>query len=1248
MVGLGFPKSRFWAFSKNGLKKAKAGCLHRSVYSSQPSASAIGISAVSGLPDGMRERARIPRCIIAAGFVFAGLLFVKKLRVGVDFGYGYTGLAVLAPGGGARFRVIRHRTDISAKLLQRRENRSARRRNKTRIARLRNFRALLAGIGLPPKNINGGKPDKTEMASAGNKLYALAHRRGWDYSTLTELLIDDDGKATAIVREIDELLVKEYGAPSIRKTRRTKSGVRSYRVLHNNGEDQTCLGELAKLRRQAGAIARDINRLEAKKQKPQTAKQANDLDDALAAAENQLAQAESGYAGLAALLADADKEKIESYLHRRFDICGIAKSKRKNAIKEIIVRLGLDIGESLHKDGRLYAPHRNRHRDEFVRELRAELARVLKDNPQAKRKIAANAKKRGISAAAAKTLWINNAVAVMDPNNPQRKKNKGKRRRNRDIRPPRFENRRIGKCPAKITEGEKRACGRVSDKLAQADGERCWCNLPKKSNPDIRRLMFEAEVRQMNIQGIDGARKITGAEVAALMACVDWQQQPKPAIDNNKWRAFFAKHKLPSKEDARGKRDTLREIATGAQGGRALLCRAHLRAKLQLIKDAKGETESQNKQWRQKWQNLHEERRLNIYDNDGAPSVRQKVQKVIGVLRAMIQESGYDRKDGKRPPIAHIGIETARFDISALAQNEGKPVKNARQYQNKSGRDLAVLCRQQDDRCLYCGGRMGIEAAADNFVAKARRGGDAQLNRVAAHRVCAINKNKGLTQPNAEVLRIMTAKGGEAKQKAEYIRKEMTSGDAAQGDSLAGAQHTMIGAKLLKGSLMSAFDIRPQDAAKIFPPVKPAEVAGLRRAWFPLMDRQKRALRAAEDKKADDMLRVVIGAELPPPVILKWEEQYDDDGELESQIPPAMARRLSVAHAPDDKGRRITTIATKGKFVEGRDEGVYALRFYAPGGGGIRTARLVVCPPSRQLNNKSKKDAPINTFHHAVDALACAAFDANAGAKMPPVRLPKINTGGKDQYTAPPERDFLITDKGSKSGARRAKTGREALNCKTKGEVRQRKALFAIAEKNVNNIVSPRMRKLMRAAFDNIGKMPEEKRKAFLQEGCITREYFMQLTKRNALHPTKARAALCKVRATMPEMWAVADKKGEAGGKKGVRHYFKREVVWQKAVLYELADGDKNPKRHLLMTPDAFYRNKANAALFGALPKGAKVIGRFCRGDTVAVVGMRGRWKITEMHKLRAVLSPQDKAARAECGDKTAMDKSYNLLKPRQ
>ena len=322
----------------------------------------------------------------------------RGLQIGADFGPGHTGVALLDGGNAVLAReVLAHRTDVSDSLKSRRESRALRRRAKSRKARLRNFRALLAEMGIPPR------PDRPPEF-VGNRLYALAHRRGWDYSTLEEILADESGdqpRETETVRLADDLLKEKVPpqrlealdgparSPEIRKKQEEaaeilKAGKRPEGLFRHVKLRETCLGEFAALLR--------------------AAREAEDGDDEDAAAQNREA-------------AERLREKLRTlkgvpeWLDERLDIVfgGEAPAEIRAEMRgHILALLGLENRRAAFESGIDYRPHNSRRRGKALEELEE----TLKDN--------------GLGE------WLPRARAVL----------------NRQLRKKRFKNRAPGKCVA--------------------------------------------------------------------------------------------------------------------------------------------------------------------------------------------------------------------------------------------------------------------------------------------------------------------------------------------------------------------------------------------------------------------------------------------------------------------------------------------------------------------------------------------------------------------------------------------------------------------------------------------------------------------------------------------------------------------------------------------------------------------------------------------------------------------------------
>ena len=284
----------------------------------------------------------------------------KSLRLGIDFGYKYTGIAVLDSNKVLDVKVLQHR-DISNKLQTRRSNRSQRRRKLSKLRRLRDLKALLKGMGIEPQISISKKKTITERekASLGNRIYALAHYRGWDYVSLFEMLVEEeDAKAPKCpiqVKEIDKMLIQDFKAPvSFDKTGR-KKGKKENKVDYEKAQEkaeqeinnystnpqrfslsadvvpfakisQTCLGELY-----------------------EKAKEIYDLRKKISVDEQEIEKKERVYEDLKLKFQNSRTDKISDYLKERLNLIYVDgfKTKSEEIINRIMVELGLDIGEKL-------------------------------------------------------------------------------------------------------------------------------------------------------------------------------------------------------------------------------------------------------------------------------------------------------------------------------------------------------------------------------------------------------------------------------------------------------------------------------------------------------------------------------------------------------------------------------------------------------------------------------------------------------------------------------------------------------------------------------------------------------------------------------------------------------------------------------------------------------------------------------------------------------------------------------------
>ena len=191
------------------------------------------------------------------------------------------------------------------------------------------------------------------------------------------------------------------------------------------------------------------------------------------------------------------------------------------------------------------------------------------------------------------------------------------------------------------------------------------------------------------------------------------------------------------------------------------------------------------------------------------------------------------------PQFKHIGIETARFDIASLAQNEGKKSKKkptARHYQISKGGDRSSLREEQDNCCLFCGELLQSDCHIDHLFPKSNGGGNVILNKVVGHSVCNINKNNNRTPLDRRVLESIKEKN---LKKYNFIKNRLSSDYKLPEDMLASPQHTMFGAKLLQGVFIEKFKVDKDEIKKI----RPKDANYLKSFWFPYMNKQKRTLR---------------------------------------------------------------------------------------------------------------------------------------------------------------------------------------------------------------------------------------------------------------------------------------------------------------------------------------------------------------------------------------------------------------------
>ena len=790
---------------------------------------------------------------------------MSQFRLGIDFGYGYTGIALLdSKNKVLNYKVLKHRQDLSKTLMDRRTNRAQRRRKLSKIRRLRDFYALLKGMGIEPQNTNPGQiPTEREKASLGNRLYALAHYRGWDYASLLEMLVSntEENKAPAcppIVKNVDRILIQEFNAPcefnpkgrrkmknesdtdynNVQKHAKIEFDQRFKKTVNNFSFKtipfikikQSCLGELFEKAKKIHELRKNLEKN-------------GSLEN-----EEQLAKKQDDYQILESKLRDANIDQIEKWVEVRINKVFISnetkdseqlKRNKKEIIQRIMTMLGLQTGETLFQEGKSYRPNKNRHRKEMLHDLEIllqiacglnsnDIQKYLEDTFKRLEKSQFNKKKQILSQKQIKEDWQKQIEVVNKKAEELAKKTNSsvkeiknrwikssKKILNRDYRKKRFENRNsMGKCPAKLE-----------------NNKRCSLNVPKKCKKNIRKLQFEIELRQMKVRRLTNKEEnLSEKEIQELISQTIFERKPKNKNKNVQTINQFLTDKKgnryvpPAKNEARGKKDILKDIVCGEQTGRANFCVNHLVERLKLLKEK--ETRSDN------WQRLHEERIFNL-EKDAPPSISQKVQKTVGLTKKMIKKQGISFNQ-----IEHIGIETARFDISSIAQDEGKKLKkNPKKYQESARGNKSYLIEDQNSYCLFCGEALFSDSHIDHLFPKSKGGGNIALNKVVGHAVCNINKHQQTVYLNEKVLSYIKTNNPK---KYNFIKQRLETNNKLPQDMLALPQHTMFGAKLLKGAFMKELKLNANKIQKI----QSGNVKYLRKFWFPFMDKQKYTLRA--------------------------------------------------------------------------------------------------------------------------------------------------------------------------------------------------------------------------------------------------------------------------------------------------------------------------------------------------------------------------------------------------------------------
>ena len=1210
------------------------------------------------------------------------------LRLGVDFGFGFTGVALL---DGARVldrAVISHGADISQLLQSRRENRAMRRRNRSRRKRLRDFRALLKEMKLAP--ILPAEDEETKNRP-GNQLYGIAHWRGWDYAELDELLMEESENApprkTQTVRDVDNSLKKQEIAPlpaarlklgkepnpiPRKESKSSASFIRRRTEWEKAGKllaegkrpppellryaelETSCLGELADAVINARNAKRNAGKKSDDDERAHIAEKAQDAAD-------KLREKLNGF------------EKIsewEEWINERLDaVFGIdielPDDERKILCDEILVRLGLkDVryGRDAHRTGKFYRPNRNRHRESALEELREEMRGILDD---AGRKSEFE-------------KWIKRAEAII----------------NQRQRPMRVDNRRPGKCPA----------------LDEKTGVRCGCNVPRRDKPDIRRLLFEIEARQMNIvpKNKDEPRKLSENEIINLLACVDFDERK---THDKKWLAFFKCFPPPRKSDEdgeslRNKKDQLRDIVRSGKKGRTGYCRKHLAEKIRLLEN--DETEGS------RWAALHGERILGRAD--ATPSLLYRVDKILSVVRKMLADAKI-----ADPKIEHIGVESARFDIASLSSLEGGRKLKKAAYSKPRGRPLKSLSDAQNGLCLFCGETMGANATVDHIFARARKGGDSWKNRAAMCAACNTQKWKFADvrlNPKA-----MAALDENEPGKAEFLRMRMDKSESLYSQNFSAAQATMLGGRIIRGALaeMLCGDENAAKDKKIFPIERAADLACLRKGWFPEINRKKRAHRLSESSDGGVKVNVGETKEIKIPGELQNPDEMPDFISVKNGawiLSPEAGHEGAVylwLNHEDRRNLKILPQKSRAKpggwtiradewseinlreaKIQGRLESVDgesnrekwpfkyrresgALKILAENPGShelVFSGKLL-----RIFINLAEGDTA-RKYHHAIDAIIAAApADWNRIARMAKnaktrsrkaadvfeeeiKKARPLACDGKPYPDSSPEHssdDWLIEQKADKSGFNRAKTKREPLGLwkdpEGKNIIVQRKPLDRLPRKNIPDITdaAEKIREALQKAWEEIDSFPPEKREEFVEkistksgDECISHHWFLHsgLPESHILHPKKTRSVPVKI--GKPERAFIVKRKGPDG--KPVLHRFDREEYWGEVAVWEI-----NGKRDFSRRRPPFYVNADNPQEWEndkAPPENIKDKNIFYvrRGMLVRIDGEDGVWRVITLERGGATLHAKDDIAHSALrgGGKKKPEKkvTYRKLRP--
>ena len=1251
------------------------------------------------------------------------------VRIGIDFGYKFSGIALLDDNNEVSdYRILEHRIGLSNTLTKRRQLRAMRRRNNSKRRRLRDFYALLKGMGLMPANSRPGETmTLADRMRIGNRLYALAHYRGWDYAELSEqLVILSDDKAPQlppVVKNIDNFLLLEYHAPAAPQKSKKKKGESedSYKRAQQSADDAVArrnesadseitkeqlrfielknpfLGELYRLEKELHDHGK-------KADKAKTDEQIGNLQEQIALLQDECDNVYRKISG--------GKDHIEEWLRERLKVVydGKEPPQSEDIINRVMVELGLKTAEELFDRGKIYRPHRNRHRDEMISELQKLMRHACgeedgadgvflehyqktmkkckpKDAPprdvfwacwqddikraQAQAKKIANqrsaAENRPITPQDVVKRWVKTAEGIVK----------------HEYRKKRFENRKIGKCPARC------------------DGEKCGNNLPRKSRTDIRRLQCEIEMRNMNIADHGKSRKMTEEEIEKVLSGLRLHKQKLSPEDKAHNRAVVKREikTPPVKNDARGKKESLGDIVGGDQNGRAALCVVHLQEKLRILKEGIDSNIDA-------WNSMHEERILDLLD--APPSIRQKAERVVREVRKMLHQQ-------PNAEVAHIGLETARFDISALAQAEGKKMKATQYQKSRSPIDKVGLAAEQDNLCFLCGKPLGRNIHVDHLRPRKRGGSNVRLNLVAMHDYCNINKGKYDSSVSERALAALLRNNS---RKGEAVQKTLDKSHFLP--KLEAPQHTMFGAKILKGALMNALNISREKAGDIICRPRAVDVAFFRRRWFNFMDRQKSAIRA---KKWD--IKIIAGASTEVD-LSEYLSKYLFDNQtlrvdgggglvrlsgdklhIDTQAIDAGVRGFFIvadnerveltAHAREDDNaiklpQKKSVKGEVGKMLqinlrdicpaEWRDfepfvdskwltlsddkktlSGVPVLTEGRHGPYVVwpkvfddkdehRCVDLRVQTARRRLNMKimPPKTDGIHLFHHALDAAIMAAnvdwdkvmrlsskidtrdfmeqrkMDQQAGVAIP--HFANLTVMENGDSAAPPKAEVnychRVEDAEQKGKLSTRKYRTEPWRLRNE-KLSQRIPLPSIAKTDVKYIISADIRAAMELLWEKINALGEEEQKQETHgptdKKCISQNHFLSLSEEHPLHPFNVRSARCWRMAgnSIGLFEPITGVPNKHDRRQNARHYFRREEGWAKVEVHENDKGKKTV--HRVKNP-FYWKNKKEPEFDVSPPAGARLVAYYRRGDKVKVNGRAGEWKITELRK-EAILQPQ-------------------------